>query len=132
MTTPAAPPEPRPLLLIVDDEPDILREMVDWMDLADFSGLTASSGAEAMECLETHPSIRVVITDIRMPGVDGHELLRWARGHQFEGREFSFIVLTGHLPASDQDDLLESGAVGWLAKPVDLEELESMVRRCLR
>jgi response regulator RpfG family c-di-GMP phosphodiesterase len=68
----------RPTLLVVDDEPEVLRSVHDLLRL-DYKVITCSSGPEAVRVLEGPGEIHVVMSDQRMPGMTGVEVLRHAR-----------------------------------------------------
>ena len=73
-------PEPgRPRVLIVDDEPDLLAGLVRALRSEHFVLITAGSGADALDLLENHGPFAVIVSDLRMPVMDGVELLGRAR-----------------------------------------------------
>src|SRR6185436_4425639 len=87
-----APSAPACTVLCVDDEPNILAALKRTLRSAGFAALTADGGAEAIEILEKLP-VDVVVSDMRMPGIDGAQLLeqvhaRWPHVVR--------ILLTGH------------------------------------
>ncbi|OYX84616.1 MAG: hypothetical protein B7Y75_04385, partial [Azorhizobium sp. 35-67-5] len=82
-------------LLIVDDEPEYLDEILEALAYEGMDAISASNGAAAVEMLRRNPDIRVVVTDIRMPEMDGIALVEAART-EFCGRDLHFIVVTGH------------------------------------
>jgi FixJ family two-component response regulator len=112
-------------ILIVDDEKDIC-EVLD-ISLSDlgYKVHTARNGEEALEVFEKmRPSI--ILTDIRMPGMDGIELLRTIKGHH---PETEVIMITGH---GDMDLAVESlklEATDFITKPIDDELLEIALKR---
>jgi CheY-like chemotaxis protein len=128
-----APPAPLlPLILIVDDEPAILAEMADWMEIIELPCVTAASGQAALRCLAQYPSICLIITDIRMPVMDGYEILRQAVDIRSDGSDLTFIILTGDLTNKDRDSITDLKIEHWLTKPADLDELEALIRSSLR
>ena len=75
---PAPPDEPR--VLIVDDEPDVVDEVSSYLRGKGFLCDTAFDGEEAIRKIENTPEIAIVVTDIRMPRLDGLEMMRRLRG----------------------------------------------------
>ncbi len=69
--------QPKPRVLLVDDDPDVLRTYGRLLQRS-YAVVLAPSGAEGLAALEREPSIEVVISDMRMPGMDGAEFLRRA------------------------------------------------------
>ena len=118
-------------ILLVDDESEILGEMAQWLSDSELPCATAVSGAEALEVLRMHPEIRLVVTDVRMPGMDGYQLVEAARLLHEPLPSRRFIMVTGHLTASDHARIGSFGVEGLLSKPIDLEELETMIRNAL-
>lgn len=84
--------EPAPRILLVDDAPESLRLLV-----AALGGhcelLVATSGAEALECIRREPGLDLVVLDITMPDLDGHEVLAWLR-EEYPDRRLPVIFVT--------------------------------------
>lgn len=114
-------------LLIVDDEPS-MREMLS-IALGDegYEVLTASDGAEAVRVLDADP-VQVVVSDIRMPGFDGLELLRHTRE---VAPDIDVILITAHASADSAIEALRLGAYDYVTKPFDVEELKVTVRHAM-
>jgi CheY-like chemotaxis protein len=119
------------LVLIVDDEPEILEEMSDWLELLGISNCVSQSVPDAISCLNRNKSIRLVISDIRMPSMDGYDLMRHCSGLGGQRTPIDFIVVTGHLTQQDRTRIAGFGVQRVLAKPADLDELEAMVLEAL-
>lgn len=118
-------------ILLVDDESEILVEMAQWLSDSELPCATAVSGAEALEVLRMHPEIRLVVTDVRMPGMDGYQLVEAARSLHRPRQSLRFIMVTGHLTSSDHGRIGGFGVDAILSKPIYLEELETMIRNAL-
>ena len=116
-------------LLIADDEIQIregLTEGIDWKKLGIDEVFSAENGLDALElCREKKPEI--LITDVRMPGIDGLELSR--RASQLY-RPVRVIVLSGFSEFRYAQEALKLGAVDYLLKPIDIDELEKKVSQC--
>lgn len=106
-------------MMLVDDEERFLSTTRKLLEKKGFEVQTASSGSEALEMLRTHP-VHVVILDVKMPGMDGVATLREIK-RQFPMVEV--IMLTGHATVESAVDGLKSGAVDYLMKPADLEDI---------
>ncbi|GGF81909.1 response regulator [Azorhizobium oxalatiphilum] len=114
-------------LLIVDDEPEYLDEVLEALAFEGFTAFSAANGLAAVEMLRHHPDIHVVVTDIRMPEMDGIALIQAARS-EFDGRDLQFIVVTGHGSKIDVDRAKAAGARECLSKPLAVEALQRAIR----
>lgn len=117
-------------ILIVDDEPMVLDFLKDLLsNYSDrFIVHIATSGAEALRILETHP-ISLLTTDICMPEMDGFELLRQARE---KNPDTHFIVMTAHGSDESFQKSMEHGAVEFLKKPFTLDRFVQNLFRALQ
>ena len=122
MTAASVPP---PAILVADDSEDILFVVRHVLEGAGYGVVGAGTVREAHDVLDDDPAISLVISDIRMPGEDGFDLLRVLR-HRFPA--LPVILMTG-LPITD-DDVVPPGALV-LQKPIDLDELERAVAKKL-
>jgi signal transduction histidine kinase len=114
-------------LLLVDDEPGILKVL--GISLADrgYQVLTAESGEQALRVFhETHPE--VILTDIKMPGMDGIELLKRIKE---ESPNTEVIMITGHGEMELAIQSLKYDASDFITKPIDDEALDIALRRAL-
>ncbi|MBK8481028.1 MAG: response regulator [Proteobacteria bacterium] len=116
-------------ILVVDDEPDNI-DLLERTLCFDYQVFRASSGEEALALLPTIPNLAVIITDQRMPGVTGTQLLQRARALRSDAIR---IILTGY---TDPVDLIEainsSNVYRYMTKPWSVDELTSVVRRAVR
>ncbi|HKX41997.1 MAG TPA: response regulator [Burkholderiaceae bacterium] len=122
----------RPNVLVVEDNPMnqiIAREMVSALGM---EPAVVASGEEAMmSCQSAAPDL--VLMDIQMPGMDGLETTRRLRALQADGslRLFPIIALTAHAMAADRQASLEAGMNEHLTKPIQLDELRSVLQHWL-
>lgn len=119
----------KPNILIVDDDPSFLRLIQKDMEVfADsFSISTAESGAEALEILKT-AYVSLVISDLRMPEMDGFELLA---GILSMFPDIPVCMMTSYDKPKTEEVVFKSGAVGYLRKPFTAMELFALVTKML-
>lgn len=118
----------KPHILVCDDETD-LREMVaKYLGKREFNVTMAFDGRSLDQQLESGVSFDLVLLDINMPGEDGLSILRRLRNEQ----SMPVIMLTAAGEPVDKVIGLEMGADDYLAKPIDLRELEARIKAVLR
>ncbi|CAN7671564.1 response regulator [Pseudoduganella sp. LjRoot289] len=118
--------EQRKVLLVDDD----IRNIFSLSSVLGEKGMRiveAGNGAEALAQLQAHPDIDIVLMDIMMPGMDGLEAVRRIRREPRWAR-LPVIALTAKAMLGDQKQCLDAGASDYLAKPVDLDKLFSLMR----
>lgn len=119
--------KPMHRMLIVDDEPIVrkgLKETIDWSKENIEITHTAKHGGEALEIVKNH-AIDLVITDIRMPIMDGVEFIQAVKAL---GLDLNIVVLSGYKDFEYAKTSLESGAFTYLLKPIDNQELIDKVK----
>lgn len=123
----SASSQPRARILIADDD-ELFRPVLE-KNLArlGFEVVSAVDGEQAFALFEADAGISVVITDIRMPKMDGLELTRKIK----ERRPVPVVLITGFSEVLETRDAYELGADEFLAKPFDREELAQALERCL-
>jgi two-component system, NtrC family, response regulator len=109
-------------VLVVDDEPEICRTLKNYLALSGYNVLTANSGQEALE-IAKRQKIHVVLSDIKMPGMDGLELLEKMREHDFSTQ---VIMMTGFSTFQITLRALEKGATDYVLKP--FEDMDQIVK----
>jgi DNA-binding NtrC family response regulator len=108
-------------LMLVDDEERFLATTQKLLLKKGLEVMTAASGPEALDLLRNH-IIHVVILDVKMPGMDGIETLREIKhAHPL----VEVIMLTGHATVESAIEGLKAGAMDYLIKPADMEEIIS-------
>ncbi|WP_084174522.1 response regulator [Afifella pfennigii] len=117
-----------PRLLLVDDDCEVLEELGEGLEALGLPSLRASTGRQALEVVQRHPELQVIITDLQMPQIDGIELLQKLAARR-RLRPLSAIVLTGNASLDRAVAALRLNAVDFLQKPVLPEEVASAVRR---
>ncbi|MBI1841288.1 MAG: sigma-54-dependent Fis family transcriptional regulator [Verrucomicrobia bacterium] len=115
------------LVLIVDDDPGQRSLLNSFLQGQGFQTLTADSGEAALSILKLHP-IQLMISDVRMPGLSGLETLRSARRQNLN---VPVLLVTAYADIRDAVTAMRDGAVNYLSKPIDLDELLSSVRKAI-
>jgi adenylate cyclase len=117
-------------ILVVDDTPANVKLLSDLLTYKGYEVVTAASGAEALEKVETRQP-DLVLLDILMPGMNGYEVCRTIRKNP--ATEILPVVMVTSLdPAEERINGLQAGADDFLSKPVDEQELLVRVRSLLR
>lgn len=117
----------QPKILVCDDEPDVRDMLREYLVRRGFEVVVAENGTTLRAQLEAH-EIDLILLDINMPGEDGLSLLRGLRPEN----PVAVVMLTAAGEVIDRILGLEMGADDYLAKPVDLRELEARVKAVLR
>jgi CheY-like chemotaxis protein len=93
--------------------------------------LHAENGRDAIDILEKTPGIDVVLMDIMMPEMDGYETMRSIRARE-RFRTLPVIAVTAKAMKEDRDKCIQAGASDYAAKPVDIDQIISVLRVWLR
>lgn len=120
-------PEKRQIL-IVDDEPNLRRVLAAQLARDGYDVHTAEDGVQALEVLAEH-HIDMMITDLRMPRMDGMSLLR--RALEVDP-ELPVVMITAHGTVDNAVEALKTGAFDYITKPFDQAEVRTIVRKALR
>jgi DNA-binding response OmpR family regulator len=114
-------------VLVVDDQPDIVRLVRDYLERAGFEVLAAGDGEQALQVARRqHPDL--VILDLGLPGLDGLDVARSLR----RDGDLPIIMLTARTEESDRVAGLELGADDYVTKPFSAREMVARVRAVLR
>jgi two-component system, OmpR family, KDP operon response regulator KdpE len=114
-------------VLVVDDEPQIVRALSINLRARHYEVATAASGAEALEVAARHRP-DVVILDLGLPDLDGVDVIRGLRGWSAA----PIIILSGRSDSTDKVDALDAGADDYLTKPFAVDELLARIRAVSR
>ncbi len=114
-------------VLVVDDEPQILRALRINLRARDYDVHVAATGTEALEVAGRHPP-DLVILDLGLPDLDGTEVIQGLRGWT----KAPIIVLSGRADSSDKVEALDAGADDYITKPFGVEELLARMRAAVR
>jgi two-component system response regulator AtoC len=115
-------------VLVVDDEANLRRVLAANLTRDGYDVHTAENGLAALEVLREH-HIDLVITDLKMPQLDGMALLREVQAMDLQ---LPVIMLTAHGTVDNAVEALKLGAIDYLTKPFDQTEIRNVVRKALR
>ncbi|MGC9969568.1 MAG: sigma-54 dependent transcriptional regulator [Bryobacteraceae bacterium] len=114
-------------ILVVDDDESLRRVTEVQLQQGGYQVLTAASGQEALELLQKRP-VELVVTDLKMPGMSGLELLKRIRA---DYPELVVIVVTAFGTIETAVEAMRAGAYDYVTKPVHIEELKLTIGRAL-
>jgi DNA-binding NtrC family response regulator len=117
----------RGTILVVDDDPLIIKSLSELLRLDHYKVLTASGGLEALQKLKEH-SVDLLLTDINMPEIDGFKLL-----HEVNARypDIVTILITGFGTIESAVEAMKSGAYHYITKPLVDDEIKMILHRAL-
>jgi CheY-like chemotaxis protein/signal transduction histidine kinase/CHASE3 domain sensor protein len=115
------------VILITDDDMRNIFALSSALQAYDIKIVIANNGIEALQKLEEHPEINLVLMDIMMPEMDGYEAMRKIR-EQKKLANLPIIALTAKAMKYDREKCIEAGANDYVSKPVDVDKLLSMLR----
>ena len=116
-----------PRILIVDDEPEIREELAEYLAGKGYRVVVAGDGREGLAKFRAEPC-DLVITDMKMPGMAGDEVIRCLRGI---APGLPIVVLTGHYSTQDVADANRAGAAAVFNKPIKLRALYEALKTLL-
>jgi two-component system, OmpR family, KDP operon response regulator KdpE len=114
-------------VLVVDDDTQILRALRTSLNARGYAVQTASNGETALDIL-SHDTVDLVVLDLGLPGIDGHEVIRRVRGWS----DVPIIVLSVRDSQEQKVTALDSGADDHVSKPFEMEELLARMRAVKR
>jgi CheY-like chemotaxis protein len=117
-------------VLIVDDDVRNIFALSSVLERRGMKVLTAGTGRQAIELLESTPDVAIVLMDIMMPEMDGFETMQVIRQNSAL-RRLPIVALTAKAMKGDREKCLEAGASEYLAKPVNTDQLLSALRMWL-
>ena len=115
-------------LLLVDDEENFVNTLAERLKMRDVPSKVVYSGEEALEAVKSEVP-DVVVLDLRMPGIDGMEVLRKVRQTNPDVR---IVILTGHGNEAVEEEAKKLGAFHYHKKPVEIDELLGTVKKAYR
>lgn len=115
-------------ILLVDDEEDFIRTLSERLDLRDLASDTAFDGEQALRLVD-HQEPDVMVLDLKMPGINGMDVLRRCR-RNFP--QIQVIIQTGHGNDLDEAEARRLGVFDYLKKPVDIDLLIERIQAAYR
>jgi CheY-like chemotaxis protein len=117
-------------VLVVDDDARNIFALSSVLERRGMRVLTATTGKEAIELIESTPDLAIVLMDIMMPEMDGYQTIQGIRSKP-KFHRLPIIALTAKAMKGDREKCLEAGASDYLAKPVNTEQLLLALRMWL-
>lgn len=114
-------------ILLVDDDSRNVFALTKILSEQGVEIVKAENGRIALDMLDTHDNIDMVLMDIMMPEMDGYEAMRHIRA-QFKFRKLPVIALTAKAMKDDKQKCIDAGANDYITKPIDVERLLSLMR----
>jgi CheY-like chemotaxis protein/signal transduction histidine kinase len=114
-------------VLVVDDDARNIFALTTILESQEMEVVSATNGRQAIELIESTPEISVVLMDIMMPEMDGYETMREIRKDS-KFRKLPILALTAKAMKGDREKCLEAGASDYISKPVNTEQLLSLLR----
>jgi len=118
-------------VLVVDDDVRNIFALTSLLEEHNLNVVHAETGRAGIELLKTHAGIDLVLMDIMMPHMDGYETMAAIRAIP-EFRSLPIVALTAKAMKGDRAKCIEAGATDYITKPVDLEQLFSVLRVSMR
>lgn len=117
-------------LLLIDDDPNLILLVKDYLEFRGYEVITAENGREALEILEKQPIPDMIICDVMMPEMDGYVFVEKLREDPRTGW-IPFLFLSAKGQSQDRIKGLRTGADVYMIKPFEPEELVAQVESCL-
>jgi CheY-like chemotaxis protein len=114
----------------VDDDIRNIFALTSALEREDLIVFHAENGLDAMEALNKHTDLALILMDLMMPELDGYDTIRLIRG-QKRFQQIPIIGVTARAMKGDRDKCLEAGASDYVAKPVNVQHLLSLMRSWL-
>lgn len=118
-------------VLIVDDEPDVRLVTRVILEAVGYEVDEAESGERALDVLDGGPLPDVLLLDVRMPGIDGWEVLRRVRGGPHPLNELPVVIFTADIALAEQAPVALQEREWFLGKPFDPDDLISMIEEAV-
>ncbi|MEZ0228565.1 MAG: response regulator [Planctomycetota bacterium] len=120
-------PDQAATILLVEDEANVLK-MLERFLAPSYRCLAATNGKDALDMIKAERDVDVVVTDVRMPGMDGIQLIRAIRRMR---PHLPAIAMTAHGSEETAVEALRAGATNYLRKPFKTQEFLGVVRKCI-
>ncbi len=113
-------------ILIVDDEEVITGLLQEYFQGMGYNVLTAGGGEEGLELIKERAEISLVLTDVKMSGMSGIDLLKMIREYRMD---LPVIIITGYQTIENAIAAIKYGAMDYISKPFDLDNVRKIVEK---
>jgi len=114
-------------ILVVDDDPRNIFSLTNALQEEGITCITAENGKDALDVIAREPGIDIILMDVMMPEMDGYEATREIRkNHKYDN--IPIIALTAKAMKGDKEKCLEAGMSDYISKPINIEQLLSLMR----
>lgn len=117
-------------ILLIDDTPDVLENLKELLVMEGYAVATAPNGDEALRVLSNYRP-HLIITDLRMPGMDGFALLQAVKSNPVL-KPIPVLVFSANATSENEDKSLQLGAAGFLKKPCHTEVMLASIQTLLQ
>lgn len=114
-------------VLLVDDDVRNIYSLTKALEVLQMNVITAIDGAEALKALKENPQTDVVLLDMMMPNLDGYETAKLIRENK-KWKDLPVIAVTAKAMTGDREKCINAGASDYITKPVDVDQLLSLLR----
>jgi CheY-like chemotaxis protein len=114
-------------ILVTDDDVRNIFSLTKALEMHNMKVITAVDGREAIKQLQENPDTSLVLMDIMMPEMDGYEAMQKIRQKK-EFRHLPIIAVTAKAMSGDREKCIQAGASDYISKPVDIDQLMSLLR----
>jgi CheY-like chemotaxis protein len=114
-------------VLVVDDDARNIFALTSLLENQEMDVVSATNGRDAIDIIQNTPDLSIVLMDIMMPDMDGYETMHEIRKAQ-EFRTIPILALTAKAMKGDREKCLNAGASDYIAKPVNTDQLLSLMR----
>lgn len=115
-------------ILIIDDEPEAVREMTEFLRRRALDVVGMADPQAALDAIAHDDSLGAVITDLKMPRIDGFHIIAAAHDRRLAGRLAAVMAITGHATLEDERRAICSGATHFFSKPLELRAVLQALR----
>jgi CheY-like chemotaxis protein len=114
-------------VLVVDDDVRNIYSLTKALEVLQMKVVTAIDGNEALKALEANPQVDIVLLDMMMPNLDGYETAKKIRANA-DWKSLPVIAVTAKAMTGDREKCINAGASDYITKPVDVDQLFSLLR----
>ncbi len=117
-------------ILIAEDDPITRTIIAKTITAMGYCSIQTSNGKHALELVESNPDLKLIITDIAMPDLDGRDLVKLVRSRP-ETSNLPIMIISGVVSYHQIREVLELGASRFLPKPIDMKEIKRLIPKLI-